>query len=89
MVLWYHLAAPQQGLQGRAPKGEADYPAAPMTPEPNDVEQSVRRVRRGCLFIAALIAALGVLFVSATGNLFYVTLVVAAVFLAVFSRFVR
>ncbi len=60
-----------------------------MIPEPNDVEQSVRRVRRGCLFIAALFAALGVLFVSATGNLFYLTLVAAALFLAVFSRFVR
>jgi hypothetical protein len=60
-----------------------------MIPEPNDVEQSVRRVRRGCLFIAAIVAALGVLFVSATGNLFYLTLVLAALFLAVFSRFVR
>ncbi len=60
-----------------------------MTPDPNDVEASVRRVRRGCMFMAALVAALAVLFTSATGNLFYMTLLLAAVFLAIFSRLVR
>lgn len=60
-----------------------------MIPDPNDVETSARRVRRGCLFMAALVAALAVLFVSATGNLFYLTLLVAALFLVIFSRFVR
>lgn len=60
-----------------------------MTPEPNDVEASVRRVRRGCLFVAALVAALAVLFTSATGNLFYLTLLVAALGIAIFARLVR
>ena len=64
-------------------------PAAQMTQEPNDPEASARRVRRGCLFIAALIVAFGVLFTSATGNLFYLTLIVVALVVAVLSRFIR
>lgn len=87
MVLWYHMSRPIPraaiGKEARA------APAALMTPEPNDVEQSVRRVRRGCLFMALIVVALAVLFTSATGNLFYLTLLVLALFLAVFSRLVR
>lgn len=62
-----------------------------MVPEPddNDVEQSVHRIRRGCLFMAALFVAFAVLFTSATGNLFYLTLLLVAFLLAIFSRFVR
>ncbi|NTU84148.1 MAG: hypothetical protein HGA45_33065 [Chloroflexales bacterium] len=60
-----------------------------MIPEPNDVEQSVRRIRRGCLFMAVTVVALAVLFTSATGNLFYLTLLVVALFMVIFSRLAR
>ena len=59
-----------------------------MIPEPDDVEASARRVKRGCLFIGALLVGLAVLFTSATGNLFYLTLLVVALFLVVGSRFI-
>lgn len=64
-------------------------PAGVMTPEPDDVEASVRRIRRGCIFMAALFAAMAVLLVSATGNLFYLTFVLVAVALLALSRLVR
>jgi hypothetical protein len=62
-----------------------------MSPGPNqeDVEQSVRRVRRGCMGSAAVFVALSVMLVSATGNLFFLTLLLVAVALAVFSRMVK
>lgn len=61
-----------------------------MTPEPNDVEQSARRVRRGCLFMALIVASLAVLFTSATGNLFYlVALLLVAVAMVIVSRMAR
>jgi hypothetical protein len=62
-----------------------------MTPNPSDddVAASVRRIRRGCLFMAAIFVALAVLLVSATGNLFYLTLIGVGVVLAVLSRFVQ
>lgn len=60
-----------------------------MTPEPDNVEQSVRRIRRGCLFSAATFVALAVLFVSATGNLFYLTLILVAVILVALSRVIK
>lgn len=59
-----------------------------MIPDPNDAEGSVRRVRRGCLFIAALLVALAVLFTSATGNLFYLTILFAALGALVLSRLI-
>lgn len=59
-----------------------------MIPDP-EVEASVRRVRRGCLFSAAIIVALAVLFVSATGNLFYLSLVLVSLALVALSRAVR
>lgn len=46
-------------------------------------------MRRGCLGVALVIAALAVLFTSATGNLFYLTLLLGTLGLIVFSRFVK
>ncbi|MEI6180848.1 MAG: hypothetical protein WCP31_08835 [Chloroflexales bacterium] len=61
-----------------------------MTPEPNDLEQSVRRIRRGCMFMAIIVVALAVLFTSATGNLFYfVMLLLVAIGMVLFSRLAR
>lgn len=89
MGLWYHAAAP--GLPGRQAERRGGSPAVPMTPEPNDVEQSVRRVRRGCMFMAVIVAALGVLLTAATeGNLFYlITLLLVALAMVVVSRIAR
>jgi hypothetical protein len=58
-------------------------------PPPEDVATSVRRVRRGCLGVALLFIAMAVLLTSATGNLFFLLLLLVAVALAVFSRFVE
>lgn len=60
-----------------------------MTPEPRDAEESAQRVRRGCTFVAAIFVALTVLFVSATGNLFFLTLLIFAVIALVFARMTR
>lgn len=60
-----------------------------MIPEPNDAEESVRRIRRGCLFSAVIFVALAVLLVSATGNLFFLTLILVALALAGLSRLVK
>ena len=60
-----------------------------MIPEPNDPEQSAQRVRRGCVFVALLFAALAVLFVSSTGNLFYLLLLLVAVALLLLSRMIK
>ncbi|GAB4439247.1 MAG: hypothetical protein OHK0015_33910 [Chloroflexi bacterium OHK40] len=60
-----------------------------MIPDQENVEQSVRRVRRGCLFIALLLGALAVLFTSATGNLAFLLLLAVAVVLFGFSRLVQ
>lgn len=61
-----------------------------MTPEPNDVEQSARRVRRGCMFMAVIVAAMAVLFTAATGNLFYLlTLLLVALAMVGVSRLAR
>lgn len=60
-----------------------------MVPEPDDAEQSVRRIRRGCLFSAAIFVALAILFVSSTGNLFYLTLILVAVALVALSRVIK
>lgn len=60
-----------------------------MSFEPRDAEESVRRVRRGCTFVAAIFVALTVLFVSATGNLFFLTLLIFAVIALAFARLTR
>lgn len=57
-----------------------------MIPEPRDAEDSARRVRRGCTFVAVTFVALTVLFVSATGNLFFLTLLIFAVIALAFAR---
>ncbi len=58
-------------------------------PPSEDVATSVRRVRRGCLGVALLFVALAVLFTSATGNLFFLTLLLVSVALLVLTRFVE
>lgn len=73
------------GLNERS--GGSARPA--MAPETPDVEASARRIRRGCLFSAAIIIALSVLFVSSTGNLFYLVLLVLALALIILSRFIK
>lgn len=60
-----------------------------MIPEPNDVEQSARRVRRGCFFMAALVVAMAFLFTMSTGNLFYLTLLLVALGMVIVARLVR
>jgi hypothetical protein len=60
----------------------------PPDPDPQ-VQESLNRVRRGCGFMALIIAALGVMFTASSGNLFYLTLVVLALFLAILPRLTR
>ncbi|NWF79009.1 MAG: hypothetical protein HXY37_03050 [Chloroflexi bacterium] len=57
--------------------------------EPQNVEESVRRVRRGCTFVAALFVAFAVLFTSATGNLAFLLLLIVALAIFIFARSVR
>lgn len=64
-------------------------PALVMAPDSNDVEESIRRIRRGCFFSAAIFVALAVLLVTSTGNLFYLTLVGVALVLVALSRVVK
>lgn len=63
-------------------------PARPMN-DPNNVEESVRRVRRGCTFVAALFVAFAVLYTSATGNLAFLLLLIVAAAIFIFARTVR
>lgn len=58
-------------------------------PPPEDVATSVRRVRRGCFGVAILFAAFSVMLTSATGNLFYLVLLLVTVALLVLARFVQ
>jgi hypothetical protein len=60
-----------------------------MSPSQEEVEQSIRRVRRGCLGSAAIFAALAVLFVSASGNLAFLLLLIVALALVLLSRTVK
>lgn len=57
--------------------------------DPRDIEESVRRVRRGCSFIALLVASFGVLYASATGNPLFLSLLLAALAIFIFARLVR
>lgn len=57
--------------------------------EPRDVEESVRRIRRGCGFVALIFVSLSVLFVSATGNLFFLFFLIFAGIALAFSLFTR
>ncbi|MCS6883388.1 MAG: hypothetical protein RMK84_10135 [Oscillochloridaceae bacterium] len=56
---------------------------------PNDAEESVRRVRRGCTFVALLFVAFAVLYTSATGNLAFLLLLAVAAAILIFARLVR
>jgi hypothetical protein len=56
---------------------------------PRDAEESARRVRRGCSFVAAIFIALSVLFVSATGNLFFLFFLIFAAIALAFVYFTR
>ncbi|PDW03216.1 hypothetical protein [Candidatus Viridilinea mediisalina] len=58
-------------------------------PHDPDVEASVRRIRRGCAFVALIFVSLSVLFVSATGNLFFLFFLIFAAIALAFSRFTR
>ncbi len=49
-----------------------------MSQEPEDVQESMARVRRGCLGVAALFMALALLFIAATGNLFFSIFLIGA-----------
>jgi hypothetical protein len=60
-----------------------------MSQEPDDVEQSMARVRRGCLGVAALFGGVTILFVSATGNLFYLIFLIGAVISLLLWRVTR
>jgi hypothetical protein len=62
-----------------------------MNPPETDpqVQESLRRVRRGCIFIALIVAALGVMLTAASGNLFYLTLIGLALVLAILPRLTR
>lgn len=65
-------------------------PAEPyLMTNPNDVEESVRRVRRGCTFVALLFVAFAVLYTTATGNLAFLLLLAVAAAILVFARLVR
>jgi hypothetical protein len=54
-----------------------------------NTDESVRRVRRGCLGGAAVMLALGLLLVTQTGNLFWSVLGVVAIALFIFSRLIK
>ncbi len=60
-----------------------------MTPEPRDAAESVRRVRRGCIGSAIVVVAMALFLTSATGNLFFLTLILVALLLIALSRAVR
>ena len=60
-----------------------------MSQEPEDVQESMARVRRGCLGVAALFFALTLLFVSATQNLFYLIFLIGAVIALLLWKFTR
>ncbi len=53
------------------------------------MDDSARRVRRGCLGMAAILLALGIMLISATGNLFWSVLGLAALLLFVLSRTIK
>jgi hypothetical protein len=60
-----------------------------MSQEPDDIQQSMARIRRGCLGVAALFGGVTVLFVSATGNLFYLIFLLGAVIALLLWRYTR
>jgi hypothetical protein len=57
--------------------------------EQNDLQASVRRIRRGCLGSAVIFISLTVLMVSASGNLFYLIFLVGAAVSLLLWHFTR
>jgi hypothetical protein len=55
----------------------------------NNTDESVRRIRRGCIGGAAVMLALGLLLVTQTGNLFWSVLGLVAIVLFVLSRLIK
>lgn len=60
-----------------------------MTQDDDDVKESMARVRRGCLGVTALFCALAILFVTSTGNLFYLIFLIGAAISLVLWRITR
>ena len=50
------------------------------------LEESIRRVRRGCAASALIFVALTVLFIGSTGNLAFSLLLIVALILFILSR---
>jgi len=64
-------------------------PLDPSGPSEEDVQASIRRVRRGCYASALILVALTVVFISATGNLALLLLLIIPVALIVLARSVK
>ncbi|MBX0327701.1 hypothetical protein K2Z83_08420 [Oscillochloris sp. ZM17-4] len=61
-----------------------------MSEEPEDVQESMARVRRGCLGVAAIFLALTLLSVTASeGNLFYLIFLVGTIISLLLWRYTR
>lgn len=60
-----------------------------MAQDSEEVVQSIKRIRRGCFASALIFVALAVLFVSATGNLFYLLFLLVALALVLLARLVK
>jgi len=60
-----------------------------MSQEPDDVQESMARVRRGCLGVAALFGAFAVIFVSSTQNLFYLVFLIGTIISLLLWKFTR
>ncbi|NTV64227.1 MAG: hypothetical protein HGA65_11915 [Oscillochloris sp.] len=60
-----------------------------MPQEPEDVQESMARVRRGCLGVAALFMGVTIIFVTSTGNLFYLIFLLGAILSLILWRITR
>ena len=57
--------------------------------EAQSPEESIKRVRRGCVGMAAIISALGVMFIFNDGNLFWSIFFVIALLLMILRHYVK
>jgi hypothetical protein len=64
-------------------------PLEPPGPSEEDVQASIRRVRRGCYASALIFVALTVVFISATGNLALLLLLIIPVAMIILARSVE
>jgi hypothetical protein len=62
---------------------------ASKQPSEEEVQESIRRVRRGCLGSALIFMALSLLLINSTGNLAFSLLLVVSLVLVILSRMVR